>query len=392
MTTLLLVIIYLAYTGLGLPDSLLGSAWPIMHTQLGADLSYAGIISMIITGGTIVASLLSDLVTKKLGTGRSTAIGLATTAAALFGFSLSGSFWMLILFAIPYGLGAGTLDAAMNNYVALHYKSRHMNWLHCFWGLGASISPYIMGYCLTAGFGWQGGYRSVSLIQLAIAVVLISSFPLWKKLKGGIPEPSERRAPMKFSKIISIRGVKLILPAFFAYCAFETTSILWASSYLNLHRGVAYETAARYASFFPLGITVGRFLSGFVASKVGDRNMIRVSIGIILAGIVMVILPLNAQWVCLVGLIVIGFGCAPVFPSVIHATPDNFGAENSQAIIGLQMAGAYTGSTLMAPLFGLIADNISIGLYPAYILILAIVLLVMTELLNRTVDKAKQPG
>lgn len=387
MYLLLLAVIYMAFISLGLPDSLLGSGWPVMSVQTGVPLSYAGIISMIISGGTIVSSLLSDRLTKKLEAGLVTALSVLLTAAALFGFSASDSFPALCLWSVPYGLGAGAVDAALNNYVALNYKSRQMNWLHCFWGLGASISPYIMGYCLTSdGLGWSGGYRAASIVQIALTAVMFASLPLWKKRKDSLPEGAELSAPLKLSDIFRIKGVKYVLIAFFGYCALETTAGLWASSYLVLNRRISEETAAGYASLFYLGITSGRFLSGFISNRIGDRNMIRIGMAITLTGLFAVFLPIKTDAVCLIGLIVIGFGCAPVYPSVIHSTPSNFGAENSQAVVGVQMASAYVGSTLAPPLFGMIADYTGIGLYPAFILAFAVLTLVMTELLNRVVS------
>lgn len=389
MYSLLLAIIYIAFISLGLPDSLLGSAWPVMRIEFGAPLSYAGIISMIIAGGTIISSLLSDRLTKKLGAGLVTAVSVAMTAAALFGFSVSTSFWMLCLWAIPYGLGAGAVDAALNNYVALHYASRHMSWLHCFWGVGAAVSPYIMGYCLTKGLGWDAGYRTVFFVQIALSAVLFISLPLWKKRKKEPDGGQNTVKPLKLKNIFRLKGVVFVLFAFFGYCALETTTGLWASSYLVSGRDIASETAARYASFFYIGITAGRFICGFAANKIGDRNMIRIGISIIFAGVTSILLPLKTDWLCLGGLIITGLGCAPVYPSIIHSTPGNFGAENSQAIIGVQMASAYTGSTFMPPLFGLIANNININLYPVFLLIFAVLLLVMTELLNKSVSAGK---
>ncbi|MDR0294366.1 MAG: MFS transporter [Oscillospiraceae bacterium] len=386
MAALLLVIIYIAFISLGLPDSLLGSAWPSMSVQMDAPVSCAGVISMIIAGGTIISSLLSDRLTKKLGAGLVTAASVAATAAALFGFSVSGSVPQLCLWAVPYGLGAGAVDAALNNYVALHYAARHMSWLHCFWGVGASISPYIMGYCLTNGYTWSGGYRVVSVLQAALTAVLFFSLPLWKKRKGGLSGGQGHGKALSFPQIFRIKGVKLVLPAFFGYCALETTAGLWASSYLVLERGIGVETAAGYASFFYLGITIGRFLCGFFAGRAGDFRLIRAGIAVILAGIAAVWLPAGTERVCLYGLIVIGFGCAPIYPSVIHATPVNFGADNSQAVIGVQMASAYFGSTFMPPLFGLAANHIGMGLYPLFLLLFALLMLVMTESLRKTVS------
>jgi len=389
MFALIIALAYLAFIGLGLPDSLLGSAWPVMYVQLGTDFSFAGIVTMIVAGGTIISSLLSDRVTRRLGAGLTTAIGLLIAAIAMFGFSNASAFWMLCLWAIPYGLAAGTIDAALNNYVALHFSSRHMSWLHSFWGVGAVISPYIMGYALTHDLGWETGYFNVSMIQVGIAIVMFASLPLWRKSKGGVPAPEERGKALSLPQILRIRGVKLVLPAFFSYCAAEASTMLWAVSYLVLHRGISEEIAAQYGALFFWGVTAGRFLGGFVADKAGDRNMIRGSITIMLTGIIMILLPLETNQVSLIGLVILGLGCATVYPSIIHSTPANFGAENSRAIIGVQMAGAYTGSTFMPPLLGLIARFTGIGIYPFFILGFAMLLLLMTELLNRTVDKNK---
>jgi len=389
---LLLAIIYIAFISLGLPDSLLGSAWPVMHKQLEVPLSYAGIVTMIISSGTIISSLMSERVTRKFGAGLVTAVSVFMTAAALFGFSISNSFILLCIWAIPYGLGAGAIDAALNNYVALHYSSRHMNWLHCCWGVGAAISPYIMSYCLIGGYGWNSGYRSVAIIQIILSAFLFISLPLWKKngsgSKNGNGEENDTEI-VGLRQALKIRGVKLVLITFFGYCAIETTAGLWASSYLVLHRGVAKEIAAQFASLFFIGITFGRFLCGFISDKFGDKQMIRYGLTIITFGIVLIILPIGTNITALAGLIIVGLGCAPIYPAIIHSTPSNFGAENSQAIIGIQMASAYTGSTLMPPVFGVIADNINIGLYPFYLLFFAALMIIMSEKLNRTIAAAK---
>ena len=245
MASLLLAIIYISFISLGLPDSLLGSAWPVMQVEFGTSLSTAGIISLIITAGTIVSSLLSDRLMRKLGAGIVNAASCALTALALLGFSVSNSVALLCLFAIPYGLGAGAIDAALNNYVALHFAARHMSWLHCFWGLGASISPYIMTYCLASQHGWQMGYRSVSIIQLALTACLFLSLPLWRKVASkGDAEEESTAEPLGLIGSLKIRGVPHVLIAFFAYCALEATAGLWASSYFVEFRGVDPETAA----------------------------------------------------------------------------------------------------------------------------------------------------
>ena len=400
MYSLLLAVIYLAFISLGLPDALLGSGWPTMYTQLQVPFSYAGIISMIISAGTIVSSFFSDRLTRKFGAGLVTAVSVLLTAGALFGFSVSDSFYLLCIMAIPYGLVAGAVDAALNNYVALHYSSRHMSWLHCFWGVGAAASPYIMGFCLGKGLGWSRGYFSVSMIQIVITAILFISLPLWKsradEKEGGIePKGAEaeqiqtdqtKAVPSKalsFRGILRIKGAPYILITFFAYSAMESTTGLWASSYLVQYLLMEPEKAAKFASFFYLGITVGRFLCGFVADKMGDKALIRLGSGIAGAGILLVLIPFPVTTPALLGLVIIGFGCAPVYPAIIHSTPFYFGKENSQALIGIQMAFAYVGSTFMPPLFGTLAARIGIWLYPVFLLVFEVLMVLTSEKLNR---------
>ena len=394
MASILLVIIYIAFISLGLPDSLLGSAWPVMHQDIAAPISYAGIITMILQGGTIVSSLASDRMTRKFGTGLVTAVSVGLTACGMLGFSLSHAFWQLCLLAVPYGLGAGAIDAALNNYVALHYKARHMSWLHCFWGIGCSVSPYIMAYAIAGPDSWHGGYQIVGLMQIVLTVAMFLSLPLWRKTFQTETLPSDASADpditekhLGVSGAWKISGVPYLLFAFTCYSAVEATSGLWASTYLVQTKGIDVETAARFASLFYLGITFGRFLNGFITERFGDRSMIRIGIGIIFVGILMMILPIPVQFLPLAGLIVIGLGCAPIYPSIIHATPANFGPENSQAIIGIQMAFAYIGSTLCPPLFGLIADVVGTKPYPFFIAFFAAVMLFLSEKVNQAVDR-----
>ena len=380
MFQLLLAIIYLAFISLGLPDSMLGAAWPEMYVEFGVPLSCAGILSALIAAGTIVSSLQSDRLTLKLGTGKVTAISVAMTAAALFGFSITHNFWLLCLWAIPYGLGGGSVDASLNNYVALHYKSRHMSWLHCMWGVGAATGPYIMGYALTSGRGWNSGYRIISIMQIVLTVILFLSLPLWKKRTTVIEETGEKRKPMALKDVLKIKGAKEVLICFFCYCAIEQTAGLWASSYLSLYKGVPVETAASFGAMFFIGITIGRAISGFLTIKLTDIKMIRLGQALILVGIVILFLPLNA-YASLAGLIMIGLGCAPIYPCVIHSTPAHFGEDKSQAVIGVQMAFAYTGTLCMPPLFGVIANTITVALLPVYLIILLILMVVMHEAL-----------
>ena len=383
MFNLLLAIIYISFISLGLPDALLGAAWPTMYKEFNAPLSYAGVISMIIAVGTVISSLQSDRLTRKLGTGKVTAISVATTAVALFGFSISRSFWMLCLWAVPYGLGAGSVDASLNNYVALHYKSRHMSWLHCMWGVGASVGPYIMGMVMTRGGTWNTGYRVIAILQVVLTAVIFISLPLWKgRSESGNADGVDNSKALSLKEILHIRGAKEIMICFFCYCAIEQTTGLWASSYLTLYKGVAPDTAARFASLFFMGITIGRAVSGFVTMKLSDTAMIRLGQVIIAAGVLVMLLPLG-QIAALVGFIVIGVGCAPIYPCIIHSTPAHFGAEKSQAIIGVQMASAYVGTCLMPPVFGLIANHITVALLPVYLLVILVLMAVMHEIMNR---------
>ena len=382
MVHLLLIIIYLSFISLGLPDALLGAAWPTMSQQFLVPVSYAGGISLIIAMGTVVSSLLSDRLTKWLGSGKVTAFSVAMTAVAIFGFSVSREYWHLCLWAIPYGLGAGSVDASLNNYVALHYASRHMSWLHCMWGLGASIGPYILGIALTGGMGWDTGYRIISLIQAVLTAALFLSLPLWKKRRD---EPAENGCvsePLTMKQILSIRGAKEVMLAFFCYCALEQTCILWGSSYFVLHNGLDEETAASLASLFMLGLTFGRFFNGFLTMKINDTNLIRLGQGIIALGVVTMLLPLGKA-AAMIGLTLMGLGCAPIYPCIIHSTPDHFGEENSQALIGVQMASAYIGICCMPPLFGLLANHIGGWLLPWYTGAILVLMAYMCEQLNR---------
>ena len=379
MASLLLPVIYLAFISLGLPDSLLGSAWPSMYTELGASLSWAGIVSMIISAGTIVSALCSERLNLRLGTGGVTFLSVMLTAVALLGFSLSTSFWQLCLWAVPYGLGAGSVDAALNNYVALHYESRHMSWLHCMWGVGASIGPVIMGRAL-AGGTWQGGYRTIALLQFALTAVLLLSLRLWKRPQANVEGADFKPHPIP--ELLRRPGVPQVLLCFFCYSALEATAGMWAASYCTLVRGIDAETAARWASLFYVGITIGRGVCGFLTMKISDQNMIRLGQALIAAGVVLILAPLG-QGTLFAGLITVGLGCAPIYPSIIHETPVNFGRDVSMSMTGLQMATAYVGSCLMPPLFGLLAQYVTPTLYPWFLAVILALMFVMAESLHR---------
>lgn len=395
MYSLLLALIYLSFISLGLPDSLIGAAWPVMSVDLGASLSAAGIITTIISLGTIVSSAFSNTLINKLGTGLLTAISVLFTAIGLIGFSFASAFWMLVVFAIPYGLGAGAVDAALNNYTAINYPARHFNWLHCMWGVGASVSPYIMSYALTGGLGWGSGFRIVFYVQIALVVVLFATLPVWKRvekdrlLKAGesLEKIDEKKEKVSTRKVLKISGVMLAFVAFFAYCAMEQTAGLWATTYLVQYKGIDAIIAAKFGSFFYIGITVGRAIAGIFADKVGDKTLIRGGAAIILLGILLIALPVENRAVALSGLVVIGFGCAPIYPAILHSMPGHFGKENSQAIMGVQMAFGYTAIVVMPPVFGLIAEHVSVGLYWVYLLVFAMIMLAMSEMLNGKMKK-----
>ena len=385
MGSLLLALIYICFISLGLPDSLLGSAWPVLHTEIDVPVSFAGIISMTIFLGTILSSLFSDKLLCKFGAGKVTAVSVTMTAVALFGFSISNQFWMLLLWAIPYGLGAGGVDAILNNYVALHFKAQHMSWLHCMWGVGASISPYIMSFALVKLDNWNYGYLIVSIIQIILSVVIFASIPLWKN--GATNTANEEQSKsLSFKEIFSFKGAIPCFLTFFAYCSLELTTSLWASSYLVQKWAFTPETAAGFASMFYIGITLGRLANGFLAMKLGDHFLIRMGLGIITAGIALLCVPFHSAF-ALIGFVIIGLGCAPIYPCIIHMTPSVFGEDKSQAMIGVQMAFAYTGFLIMPSLFGVIADYISISLLPVYQLVLLILMFLMHEFVVRKSDR-----
>lgn len=385
--TSLLVIIYLSFISLGLPDSLLGSAWPAVYGKLGVPISYAGIISMIVAGGTIISSFQSGRVIKRYGTGKVTTVSVSMTAVALFGISMSHSFIAICIWAVPLGLGAGSVDAALNNYIALHYKAKHMNWLHCFWGIGATTGPIIMSYFLLNGRSWNMGYRAISIIQFCLAGILILSLSLWNKVgKDTLPskQEEEEKISFAFKDLIKLPGAKVALISFFCYCAIETTAGLWGSSYLVIVKGITAQTAAKWISMFYFGITFGRFLSGFLTLKFNNRQMVRIGLGILSCGVILFFLPIPKLGM-LAGFFLIGLGCAPIYPSLLHETPVNFGSQYSQAIMGIQMACAYIGATFMPPIFGWIASKTSYQLFPFYLGTLLIVMIIMIEISNRTV-------
>lgn len=399
MLTALLVIIYLAFISLGLPDSLLGSAWPVIQGQLGAPVSFAGILSMIVACGTVVSSLCSSWLIRKFGTGGVTLISVAMTAGALLGYFWAPSAVWLCLFAVPLGLGAGSVDAALNNFVALHYKERHMNWLHCFWGIGATAGPAIMAFWIAKDSQWRIGYLSVGLIQSALVLILLCSLPLWKKIGGrnaaentnaeAAEVQTAETASVPLRKVLHLPRAKPALLAFFCYCGLEVTAGLWGSSYAVSGYGVSTEVAAGWASLFYLGITLGRLVSGFVSIKLSGTALVRMGEVAIALGVVVLLLPLPVERIP-VAFCLIGIGCAPIYPALLHQTPRVFGASLSQSMMGVQMACAYIGSTFMPPLFGLVGQGISLKVLPVFLIVLLLIMTCSSEKVARSMSKAAQ--
>ena len=398
MTTLLLINIYVAFISLGLPDSILGSAWPSMFEKLNVPVGYAGIITMIIAGSTIVSSLASNFLNQKLGTYKVMVISVSITALALFGFSCSNEFWHLCLLGIPYGLGAGSVDAALNNYVALHYKNRHMSWLHCFWGVGTMIGPIVMSNFISNGGIWTEGYRAISIFQVFLVVILAFSFPLWKNManksnesvKNDINEKNslsnfddDLQEKVTLKSVIKVPGVLESVFIFLCYCSIESTTGLWASTYMVFARGIDVSVASSWAMLFFIGITVGRFINGFTSEKFGDKIMINFSVILIIISFVLMLLSIESKILVCVVFILSGLGCAPIYPCMIHSTPIRFGKRNSQALIGLQMACAYTGTTFCPLIFGLIVEKISVNCLPIYGLGFSVVLVILLKVLEK---------
>ncbi len=383
MATLLLIIIYISFISLGLPDSLLGSAWPVLHKDLNVPISAAGIATMITAGGTIISSFQSNRLIKKFGTGKVTAVSVCMTAFALLGTYLTGSFGFICLMAVPMGLGAGAVDAALNNFVALHYKASHMSWLHCFWGVGATAGPLIMAFFLGQNGAWRNGYLTIGIIQVCLVIALFASLPFWKHFEAEPTGEEVEKTSNKLGELLKIKGAKAALLSFFCYCAAELTAGLWGSSYLVEYKGLEASVAARWVSMYYFGITFGRFISGFLTMKFNNKQLIRLGELLCLVGAITLLLPFNSAQ--LIGLLVIGIGCAPIYPSMLHETPRRFGKELSQAVMGIQMACAYIGSTFMPPLFGLLAGHTGMFLFPFFLIALIILMLISSEMINRVI-------
>ena len=399
MFSLLLLIIYLSFVSLGLPDAVLGAAWPIIHEEFGVPISFSGSIYMLISCCTILSSLKSESLRLRFGTGKITAFSVLLTAVAIFGFSISPSLSVMLFFAIPYGLGAGSVDAALNHYVAVHYSGRSMNWLHCMWGIGAALGPYILGFVLQRGESWRSGYLVLSMIQATLTIILFLSLGLWGKEEKK-EKTEEKKTPMSFRQILSITGAKECLVSFFLYCAIEQTLGLWSGSFMVYSLKIEAKLAASFVALFYFGITFGRFLAGILAAKWQDEALILGGCGILFLGLVLLFCSMvPGQEVKLFGmelrqilvicaLLLSGLGCAPIYPAIIHSTPRNFGAENTSALIGKQMAAAYIGSMSFPPFFGVLAKIFGTGLFPFFSAVLFFGMLFMyRNLLYKTREK-----
>jgi fucose permease len=402
MSMFFLVIIYMAFISLGLPDPLLGVAWPLMRSEYNVPFETAGLVSMLIAGGTIVSSFASGAVHKHLSTGKITLISCLLTASSLLGFSFSPSIIWILFLAIPLGLGAGSVDAALNSYVATHYKAHHMSWLHCFWGVGATLGPIIMSLFIAKQYSWKNGYFSISMIQFFLAILLFCTLPLWNRLAKEVHYNSDTPKNEKEkssggnskkntakTKIIHIKGVKISLLSFLFYCGAEASMGLWGSSFLVNIKNMSAEAAALWVSLYYGGITVGRLITGFITFKVNNRILIRSGQVSALTGVLILLLPLPSIF-SLLGFIMVGLGCAPIFPCMLHETPTRFGKENSQVIMGYQMALAYTGSTFLPAFLGLVAAHSTIGIFPLFVLLYIIFMLIGSEKLNVLMKKSKR--
>ncbi|MEH7082524.1 MFS transporter [Neobacillus drentensis] len=396
MATFFLVIIYMAFISLGLPDSLLGVSWSLMQTEFGAPLEAAGMLFMTIAGGTIISSFASGVVLKRFGTGMVTFFSCLMTAGALFGFYFAPSLVWLFICAIPLGLGAGAVDSGLNNYVASHYKAHHMSWLHCFWGVGATLGPVIMAQFISGQHSWRNGYLTIAGLQFVLVIILFFTLPLWKKV-GGNSNVNTTNEPENIDSVLSgadfanqktmqIRGVKLALISFLFYCGAESTMGLWGSSFLVNVKDLSVDAAAKWVSLYYAGITFGRFITGFITLKIGNRTLIRMGQGIALVGAALLFLPLPSTF-SLIGFIMIGLGLAPIFPCMLHETPTRFGQAHSQTIMGYQMAVAYTGSTFLPPLLGFIAAHSTIGIFPFVIAGFIALMLLGSEKLNAILNR-----
>ena len=389
VSTALLMLIYLSFISLGLPDSMLGSAWPAMSVSLNAPLWGAGLVQMLISFCTIISSLNSAKLIRKFGTGKLTAISVATTALALLGFSLAKHYAFLLLMAVPLGLGAGAVDAGLNNYVALHCEAKHMSWLHCFWGVGTIVGPMILSTVLRVGGSWATGYRAVGLIQCAVSALLFATLNMWKR--NDIQQEEREAKTLSVPDVLKLPGAKAGMVTFLCYCAVESTLGLWGATYISQVRGVDEATAASFGAMFYIGITAGRAISGFMAMKLLPKQMVRVGQALLALGCILMMIPAGST-LSGIGLVICGLGCAPIYPNIIQDTPVNYGAENSQAAIGVQMAFAYVGSTFLPSIFGALAGVGGYGLLPYFAMGICVLMAVLFGVQKKIVETKVKPN
>ena len=372
MATLLLLIIYIAFIGLGVPDSLFGAAWPAIYTEFGIPVSRGSLITMLISGGTILSSLLSAELIRRFGTGRITAFSTSLTAAALFGFSCSGNLLLLCLFAVPLGLGAGAIDTALNNYVALHYRASHMNFLHCFYGIGVSLSPLLMSLALSEG-SWRSGYRTAFRLQAGIALLTILTLPFWKKVYAASGQEEEAAEAVGFFRLLKDSRVRMACLVFIGSCGLEYTCGNWGSTFLVTSKGLEADAGAGMITLYYVGIAAGRFLSGILSFRLGSRRLVLMGQAVVLAALLLLCLPGLA--LPGLGLFLVGLGNGPVFPNMLHLTPRIFGKELSQSVMGVQMAASYVGILLAPALFGVIAQEMGAALFPGWLFFLYLLMM-----------------
>lgn len=389
--TILLIVIYIAFIGLGIPDSLFGTAWPAIYMELGLPFSFGSVVTVLISAGTVLSSLLSPLLIRRFSTGRLTAFSTALTAASLIGFSFSDSLIFFCLLALPLGIGAGAVDTALNNYISLHYSASHMSFLHCFYGIGVSLSPYLMSLIISSPSGWRGGYQAAFMIQIFITLLLFAALPLWKKADSVHPHPSEENVDsLSLRRILNIPGVISICCVFITSCGIEYTCGSWGSTFLVEYRNLPFDTAARIIMFYYIGMTLGRFISGLLSCVLHSWQIIRIGQCLLGISILFLIIP-APPFFAAVGLFLIGLGNGPLFPNLNYLTPQNFGADVSPSVMGIQMAASYIGIMLVPALFGFLGQALSPGIFPFYLLLFYIGMIVFTKKGRNDTKKSKTP-
>ena len=381
----LLVVIYVAFIGLGVPDSLIGSAWPAVHAELGIPVETVSFITFIISGCTVLSSMFSAKILNRIGTSKVTAFSTAMTAVALLGFSFAKSFRIMIPLAVTLGLGAGAIDSGLNNYVALHFKASHMNFLHCFYGVGVSLSPYLMSVALT-DTDWRGGYRYAFYVQIAIAILLVISIPLWKKSSSDSQAEDENTSSLSLLRMAKMPEVRKVWVIMLATNAIEYACGVWGSTYLVEEKGFSPEHGALGLTVYYVGMSIGRFASGLISDKVRTWKRIGIGCAILAPAIAVMLLPLHGA-VTVAGLFLVGLGNGSIYPNMIHLTPHNFGKEMSQSVMGSQIAFAYIGVMLAPPAVSLLSGIFGIGIYPVLLAVLYSVMILFLKLLINSLKK-----